>query len=256
MAVLHDRDELVGAITISVVSHGHARHVQAMLLDLAAHCGGQVAAVLLTLNVAEPSLQRFVTDSQWPFEITLLHNSAPQSFGSNHNRAFARVGTPLFCVMNPDLRLPSNPFPALQTALDSSTAGCAYPVQLDEQGLRQDYERALPTPWSLFRRVCLRRKQSDGMDWVNGAFMLFKTDVFRNLGGFDHRYRLYCEDVDICIRLQLEGFKLRPVAVNVVHLAQRATGRRLRHLIWHTQSLFRLWASPSFWRFLQQRHQR
>lgn len=253
MAAPRDRTGPDGPITISVVSHGHGLHVQALLRDLAARCGEHVSGVLLTLNVPEPALQRFVADGRWPFDITLLNNPTPHSFGHNHNQAFARVDTPLFCVMNPDLRLPCNPFPALQIALQEARAGCAYPVQLDEQGRRQDFERALPTPWSLFRRVRLGRKQSDGVDWVNGAFMLFKTDVYRCLGGFDERYRLYCEDVDICIRLQLSDYRLQSAAVDVVHLAQRATGRRFGHLFWHIQSMFRLWCSAAYWRFLHRR---
>lgn len=243
----------VGQVTLSVVSHGHGWHVQALLQDVVAHCDSQVAAVLLTLNVPEPALKRFVTDRRWPFVITLLENPTPHSFGRNHNQAFARVITPLFCVMNPDLRLPSNPFPALQAALAGADAGCAYPVQLDEHGQRQDFERALPTPWSLFRRVCLGRRQSDGVDWVNGAFMIFKTEVYLHLGGFDERYRLYCEDVDVCIRLQLDGYQMRPAPVAVIHLAQRATGRRLRHSIWHAQSMVRLWCSASYWCYLYRR---
>lgn len=253
MAAPCDRTGPVGPITISVVSHGHDLHVQALLSDLAARCGEHVSGVLLTLNVPEPTLQRFVADGRWPFDITLLINPTPHSFGHNHNQAFARVDTPLFCVMNPDLRLPSNPFPALVTALQVAQAGCAYPVQLDEQGSRQDFERALPTPWSLFRRACLGRRQSDGVDWVNGAFMLFKTEVYRYLGGFDERFRLYCEDVDICIRLQLSDCRLQLATVDVVHLAQRATGRLFSHLFWHVQSMLLLWCSAAYWRFLYRR---
>lgn len=242
---------VVGLVSVSVVSHGHGPHVEALLRDLAAHCAADVSRVVLTLNLTEPGLQRLVASTDWPFAITVLENPAPRSFGFNHNQAFARVDTPLFCVMNPDLRLQSNPFPVLRSALTSADAGCAYPVQLDANGQRQDFERALPTPWSLFRRVGLGRRRSDGVDWVNGAFMLFKTEVYRQLGGFDERYRLYCEDVDICIRLQLQGYRLKPAPVNVVHLAQRATGRRLRHSIWHVQSMLRLWCSAAYWRFLR-----
>lgn len=240
-------------VSVSVVSHGHGPHVTALLRDLAAHCAADVARVVLTLNLPEPALQAAVRSADWPFAITVLENAAPCSFGFNHNQAFARVDTPLFCVMNPDLRLGSNPFSELRSVLSCKDVGCAYPVQLDANGQRQDFERALPTPLSLFRRVGLGRRRSDGVDWVNGAFMLFKTEVYRQLGGFDVRYRLYCEDVDICIRLQLQGYRLAPAPVNVVHLAQRATGRRLRHLIWHIQSMVRLWCSVDYWRFLHRR---
>lgn len=249
-AATRQTDCVVG---VSIVSHGHGALVQDLLQDLACHGAGEVCEVVLTLNLAEPALRQFVAQRSWPFVVTVLENPRPRSFGANHNQAFARLATPLFCVMNPDLRLPGNPFAALRAALAGADAGCAYPVQLDESGQRQDFERGLPTPWTLFRRVALRHKRSDGVDWVNGAFMLFKAEVYRQLGGFDERYRLYCEDVDICIRLQLGGYRMQPASANVVHLAQRATGRQLSHLIWHVQSMLRLWCSGSYWRFLQRR---
>lgn len=242
-----------GLVTVSVVSHGHGPQVQAMLRDLAAHCARNVSRLVLTLNQAEPALKHFVAETAWPFEIRVLENPTPQSFGFNHNRAFASADTPLFCVLNPDLRLPVDPFPALQAALAGDHVALAYPVQRDDRGERQDFERSVPTPLSLFRRVFLGRKQSDGMDWVNGAFMLFRTEAYRRLGGFDARYRLYCEDVDICIRLQLDGYRMQLAPVDVVHLAQRATGRRLRHFVWHVQSMLHLWCSAAFWRFLLRR---
>ena len=242
-----------GLVTVSVVSHGHGPHVEALLRDLAAHCARHVARLVLTLNKAEPALTRFVAESVWPFEVLVLENPAPRSFGFNHNRAFASITTPLFCVLNPDLRLPVDPFAALQAALAGERVALAYPVQRDQTGQRQDFERCVPTPLSLFRRVFLGRRQSDGVDWVNGAFMLFRAEVYRRLGGFDERYRLYCEDVDICIRLQLDGYRMQSAPVDVVHLAQRATGRRFRHLVWHVQSMLHLWCSAAFWRFLTRR---
>jgi GT2 family glycosyltransferase len=253
MALSREGLEPVDLVTVSVVSHGHGRHVAALLQDLAVRCAREVSRVVLTLNTAESGLNRLVAETAWPFEITVLENLAPQSFGANHNRAFASTDTPLFCVMNPDLRLPSNPFPILLAALCGDRVAFAYPVQRDETGRRQDFERSVPTPLSLFRRVFLSHRRSDGVDWVNGAFMLFKTEVYRSLGGFDARYRLYCEDVDICIRLQLDGYRMQSAPVDVVHLAQRATGRRFIHFVWHLQSMFRLWCSAPYWRFLVQR---
>lgn len=45
-------------------------------------------------------------------------------------------------------------------------------------------------------------------DWVGGMFMLFRRETFAQLGGFDQRYFLYYEDVDLCARLNLQGYKM------------------------------------------------
>lgn len=44
-------------------------------------------------------------------------------------------------------------------------------------------------------------------DWVTGAAMIIRKDVYEKAGGFDESYFLYYEDADICKRLQKEGLK-------------------------------------------------
>jgi len=77
--------------------------------------------------------------------------------------------------------------------------------------------------------------------------MMFPRSVFSLLQGFDERYFLYYEDVDICARLNLAGF---PVAVlpecTVVHHAQRSSHRSLRYLRWHISSMMRFFMSPVY----------
>ena len=45
------------------------------------------------------------------------------------------------------------------------------------------------------------------VDWLSGAFMLIKKEVFKKFGGFDEGYFMYSEDADICLRLSRAGFK-------------------------------------------------
>jgi GT2 family glycosyltransferase len=61
---------------------------------------------------------------------------------------------------------------------------------------------------------------------------------------------MYCEDVDICGRLQLAGWDLQVAEeVVVMHEAQRASNVSLRPLLWHLTSFAKLWTSPAFWQY-------
>jgi GT2 family glycosyltransferase len=46
------------------------------------------------------------------------------------------------------------------------------------------------------------------VDWVPGAFALMSTALFRRLGGFDERFFLYYEEVDLCRRIQAAGLQV------------------------------------------------
>jgi GT2 family glycosyltransferase len=71
-------------------------------------------------------------------------------------------------------------------------------------------------------------------------FMLFSAAAFRRVGGFDERYFLYYEDVDICDRLQRMNFSVMACPRSrVIHNAQRASHRNWRHLRWHLGSMWR-----------------
>ncbi|MDR1967262.1 MAG: glycosyl transferase [Burkholderiaceae bacterium] len=242
-------------ITVSIVSHGHAGETGPLLEQLA-EC--RVRRVIVTLNLPESQSWR---QARWPFELVLIDNARPVGFGLNHNRAFhcdrEHGASELFAVLNPDLRWQGDPFaPMLPLLAAAPRVGLVYPVQIGSDGQPQDCERLLPTParlWARYRPGGNRRELPPGgaPEWVNAAFMLLRHEAFASVGGFDKSYHMYCEDVDLCLRLQLAGWRLaRADGAVVEHPAQRASHRDARHLFWHLASLWRLWRSRAWqaWR--------
>lgn len=247
-------------LTISIVSHGQGRLLARLLDDLAGAPSSVRAQVVITLNLpGEP-----FDPAAWPtLNIHVLRNSVPQGFGANHNAAFARYGTTdWFAVLNPDLRLPVDPFPALiDAASRGSRLGVVAPRIVDSNGGREDSVRANLTPWSVVQRYWQRagvdvnaglvdqNAERAGFYWLAGMFMLFPSCAFRQVQGFDERFFLYCEDYDICARLWTAGFRLKVAGEPfAVHDAQRASRRSLRYLVWHASSLLKVWTSAAFWR--------
>ncbi len=241
-------------ISISVVSHSQINLVSELLMGLKRHCSNLRFELILTLNQAE--VLPFALDS-FPFPIRLLENTVPLGFAANQNQAFGHAAGRYFCVVNPDIRLNCNPFTALLACVEQSSVGVVAPVVLSEAGALEDSARRFPTPFMILRKFFGVATQQDYLiadtpvypDWVAGMFMMFPRDVFEELGGFDELYFLYYEDVDICARLRLLGYKtlLCPQAT-VTHHAQRHSHRSFRYLRWHLQSMFRFFLSPGYWR--------
>lgn len=242
------------SITVSVVSHGQGAMV-AMLLEDLDRCSG-VARVILTQNVPEGEIP--CPASLRP-RLTLIRNERPLGFGANHNQAFRQCETRWFAVVNPDIRLPTDPFALLVSALEEHGGGVVAPEVRNPAGGVDDSARRFPTLPGLARklvgkddgRMATQGTQPQDVDWAAGMFLLFPAGAFREVGGFDERYFLYYEDVDLCARLWRRGQRVvfHP-GVAVVHAAQRASRRKLRYMAWHLSSMLRYFATQA-WRLPQ-----
>lgn len=126
--------------------------------------------------------------------------------------------------------------------------------------------RHFPNNWLTRRNLIARAAESDTrVDWVSGACLMTRADVFNRVGGFDEGFFLYWEDADYCRRVAQTGSGTAFVpSVTVRH----AAGRSARHdvvrairafhrsafrLYWkHTRWLGRL-AAPIVWLVLRAR---
>lgn len=235
------------SVTISIVSHGHGAQLQALLQDCARLALSD--RIVVTCNVPELALQ---IPAGLRDRVVRISNARPLGFGANHNQAFTKCDTPLFCVLNPDVRVTENPFPFLVQALSDPRVGLVAPSVVTPSGLIEDSQRRFPTWRSLVakslggtdgRYTLDRASPPVPVDWVGGMFMLFRTEVFAALQGFDERYFLYYEDVDICARMWKAGYQaLACPQTSIIHDARRASRHDWQHRRWHAQSMLRYFA--------------
>lgn len=228
-------------IAVSIVSHGHGAMVERLVNTLLTF--PEVSRIVVTRNI--PEALQLKADGR----IELIDNALPKGFGENHNAAFLHCGEAYFCPLNPDIELLNNPFPGLLAVLESSGAGLAAPLVVAPSGSVEDSMRHFPTPFSLAKKalgcgdgryVVAAGQAPFFPEWVAGMFILFRREVFLQLHGFDERYFLYYEDVDICLRAWKAGEQIVACpGVSVVHDARRDSRKSLRHLRWHLASMAR-----------------
>lgn len=241
-------------ISISIVSHLQISLISNLLMDIDKYCRNLNIELILTLNLDEDL--PFSVDA-FSYPIKLLRNKTPMGFGANHNQAFRAAVGKYFCVLNPDIRLSCNPFSALIACLQNPLIGVAAPLILGKTGLVEDSARRFPSPLKILKKAFVERRCSDYLikedaifpDWVGGMFMVFPEKIFVKLNGFDERYFLYYEDVDICARLRLQGYQVIVCPqVAAIHDAQRTSHQSLKYLSWHLRSLIRFFLSPVYWK--------
>ena len=236
-------------ICISVISHGQAAVAAPLLERLATDESGLISQVIYTRNIPEPRAPE--PPATLP-GLAVIDNTQPRGFGANHNAAFALCRAPYFCVLNPDITWTKTPFPPLLACLQDSDRqgplGLVAPLVRSPNGRIENSARALYTPVELLRQKLAPTNEGGSPAWLAGMFMLFRSDAYGQIDGFNERFFLYIEDVEVCSRLQLKGWGLAQCQhAEVVHDARNASHRSLRHAAWHLGGMIRYWSSPAFW---------
>lgn len=178
-------------------------------------------------------------------EVRLISCPDNPGFGGAANRGAASCRTPFILLLNADTRLEPGALAALVRALESHPrAGVVGPRLLGPSGRRQSSWFPDPTPLHLlalntwlnrlvrvtpvlrrrFRPVWARRVTAGPVPWVKGAALAFRRAAFEQVNGFDERFFLYAEDIDLCFRLRQAGWEVRSAPeARVVHVEGAST---------------------------------
>ena len=233
-------------VTISIVSGGDADLLAACLASIPRAARDITVQIVVVDNRAGGALDR-LTAAQG--EVVWIRNTRMQGFGENHNRALLGEadGRYLF-VLNDDTELDPECLDRLVRFLDQNpTVGCAGPRLRYPDGRIQPSAFHFPTPARVaLGAVTLQRAgwvESGGeairsVDWVHGAAMMIRASAFRELGGFDQDFYMYCEDVDLCRRLRDSGYQIAffPPAGVTHHEYGSSSGVQERRIYQHARS--------------------
>lgn len=158
-------------------------------------------------------------------EVTLVANSENLGFGAAVNQGLQHCSGEMILLLNPDARLQcSLAILSERLARLPLAAGIGF-RQIDESGFFQ--LSFGPPPWllaELVRNLVQRRLDrrntwvAAGLDrifcrpmrvpWVSASSLLLRSRALREAGGFDERFFLFFEDIDLCLRLRQLGSEI------------------------------------------------
>lgn len=213
-------------LSILIVTYNSAGLVGRLLEHLACEIRGLCAEVIVLDNASRDGTADLVRHAHpW---VQLISSQVNLGFAAGNNRAARRARGRYLLLLNPDA------FPhvgalreALQLLARHPDAGLAGGELVGADGSRQPSGRMFPTLRDEFFTLSglaarypenawlarLDRRWADPdqdavVDWIPGAFVFIAAEVFGQLGGFDERFFMYYEEVDLCRRLQQAGLKI------------------------------------------------
>lgn len=240
---------------VSIVSHGHGDSTLGPIRDIHHRLGHRPHRIVLTLNAGEDDAFLGSLSDRIRNHIDVIRNASPRGFAANHNAVGLTATSDFLLLADPDLRVHEPIFAPLEARLMSDAVGIASPVAMNSEGEVEDNGRSLFSPLDLLTRHTQSGRQAvsnhqvavETVDWVAGLCMAMRSDTFQRVGGFDERFHMYCEDVDLCLRVKALGKSIERLHdIRVIHDARRRTLKSPRHFYWHLQSLLRLWRSAPY----------
>ena len=199
-------------LTIQIVNYNSREYLFSCLDSLRENISPKIKTQIVVVNNDRESLGEKLKN----FDVELLERGENIGFGKAHNLGAKIARGEYLFLLNPDTKV----FPGtIRSLLDLFSAdakiGIATPLLLGESGLpEEEHFGPKKTPLStIFSKLSSKReryfqKEPFEADWVSGAAMMIRKDLFNRLGGFYERYFMYFEDVDLCTRARKKEWKV------------------------------------------------
>ncbi|NKB65998.1 MAG: glycosyltransferase [Candidatus Latescibacteria bacterium] len=204
-----------------------------ILVDCLAALQRYSPAAIRVIVVADCPQAPSVAAAQEAFpQVEFLPNPRRLGFSGSCARGLAAVQTPYAVLLNDDTLVTQDWLPPLLACVqaDPQVAACqakllspAKAGRFDDGGAAGGYIDALGFPFCrgrLFDQVEQDQGQYDGpatLFWACGSAMFLRMEAVREVGSLDLDYFLHMEEIDLCWRLQLAGYRVEAVPASVVY---------------------------------------
>ncbi|MBO0320973.1 glycosyltransferase [Muricauda sp. CAU 1633] len=179
-------------------------------------------------------------------------------FGKGHNYILDKIDkdSAFHLILNPDIYFePNVTIGLMEYARHNLNVGIIAPLVFFPDGTLQHSFRRYPNPFDLiirripFIKALFHNKYEKNqyfhkelnapfaVDSVMGCFQLFRTNTFKLIKGFDERYFMYMEDIDICKKVTETGLDvvLHP-GEKIVHHLEKGSAKSFKLFKIHLES--------------------
>lgn len=189
-------------------------------------------------------------------DIEYIDTKSNLGFGKGHNTILDKIDSRYHAIVNPDILLKEDSFSKIIDYMDNNTdVGMVIPRIIDENGNLQKVYRKEVTIYDMFIRMFCPKLFPKRMDKVTlqdqdytkefqvpfgqGSFLVIRTNLFKELKGFDDRFFMYMEDADLCKRVNLESKLMYFPNTEVIHKWEKGSHKNKKLFKYHVKSMIK-----------------
>ena len=215
---------------VVILNYNTRNYLEQFLPGLVASCEGLDAQVIVADNASADSSAQFM-QSHFP-EIPLIVLEKNYGFTGGYNRALQMIEADYYVLINSDIEVPKGWLGPLVEWMDSHPECGACGPKLLSWHQRDTFEYAGAAGGLLDRygypfcrgRIMQKVEKDHGQYdqpadvlWCSGACLMVRSSVWKALGGLDDRFFAHMEEIDLCWRMQLRGWKVTMVPSSYVY---------------------------------------
>jgi GT2 family glycosyltransferase len=183
--------------------------------------------------------------SKYP-QVNLIKNKKNLGFGKANNLGAQKAAGEIIFFLNSDTIVPSSSLRKLVSFFkDHLQAGIVSPKVVLKNGQAQPYSFGDdPTILSLIKEKLIKNQsqaRTKKVDWVTGAALAIRRNLFKKLAGFDEKIFMYFEDNDLCFRARQLGWQvwLNPQS-EIIHIggASKKDSKEQKDIYFKSQDYF------------------
>lgn len=221
----------MSTVKIVILNWNGVAHLRRFLPSVVAATPAGVEVVVADNGSTDDSVG--VLRGEFP-SVRVVRLDRNYGFAGGYNRALRQIEADYYVLLNSDVETPAGWLEPLVECLDRNPDVAVVSPKLISSEVRTMFEYAgaaggyvdfLGYPFCrgrILRTVEEDRGQYDDardLFWVSGAAFCCRAEVFHRLGGFDDDFFAHMEEIDLCWRMQLAGYRVRVVpASRVYHL--------------------------------------
>lgn len=214
---------------IVILNWNGAGHLRRFLPSVVAAAPAGVGVVVADNGSTDDSVALLA--AEFP-TVEVLRMDRNYGFAGGYNRALEQIEADYYLLLNSDIETPEGWLGPILDCLERNPDVAVAAPKLISYTDRTLFEYAgaaggfidfLGYPFCrgrILRSVEQDRGQYDDardVFWVSGAAFCCRADVFRALGGFDGDFFAHMEEIDLCWRMQLAGYRVRVVPRSTVY---------------------------------------